>query len=475
MIADVLSGARLALRFRPMAVPLLPYPYTPPHAPFCCDACELRPERTSFSRMNLDLSREWLETNGLGSFASGTVCGANTRRYHALLCLAALPPQNRLVLVNKLDETLSLSHGGQDFSFDLGANIWPDAVHPQGYKYLRHFTADPIPTWTFEIPAAEWNGETGAASLVFEKALWMPHEVQATVVAYRLKSGPTCTLSARAFVSGRDFHGSHHANSLLDTRTHVTRAPSTTDSRSCGLICGVRLQPYPALPPVVFSLDGAFHTDADWYFCFEYPAERERGLDFYEDAWSPGRFEWKLSAENPTATLVTGTQEWDAPTMRATRQKEAGRRRALEQVLVPQVLERGEEADASAHSVALKRLARAADQFIVRRRDGLHTVLAGYPWFGDWGRDTMIALPGLCLANGRTGEALSILLAFSQSMSRGMIPTASPTWARPPTTTPSTPPCGSSTPSASTSWPRPTTPPPSTPCTRPCATRSSGT
>ena len=379
--------------------------------------------------MNLDLSREWLETNGLGSFALGTVSNANTRRYHALLCLAALPPQNRLVLVNKIDETLSIGTGDSLRSFELGTNLWPGAVHPQGTKYLQSFTLDPLPTWTYEIPAEETGGEP----LTLEKTLWMPHEAQATVVAYRLLRGSECSLQARAFVSGRDFHSSHHANAGFNTHAEATIAPASLSANACTFSSSVRLQPYESLPPIVFSLDGSFEHEGAWYNCFQYPVERERGLDFSEDAWCPGRFEWRLSRDNPNATLVVSTEEASVEEARLSRKREIGRRRALGPVAAaPQVLEERENSDGKRKAqraedgAVLSRLSRAADQFIVRRRDGLHTILAGYPWFGDWGRDTMIALPGLCLSTGRSGEALSILLAFSQAMSKGMIPNRFP-------------------------------------------------
>jgi predicted glycogen debranching enzyme len=226
-------------------------------------------------------------------------------------------------------------------------------------------------------------------------------------------------LLARAFVSGRDFHGTHHANSDFNTHVEASLAPASVSTSTCTFTSSVKMQPYAALPAIVFSLDGHFEHGGHWYNRFQYPIERERGLDFEEDAWCPGRFEWKLSAERPTANLVVSTDEVNVEEARETRKREIGRRRAL-----AQVLER--DSSAEADNVALSRLARAADQFIVRRRDGLHTVLAGYPWFGDWGRDTMIALPGLCLSTGRSGEALSILLAFSQAMSKGMIPNRFP-------------------------------------------------
>jgi predicted glycogen debranching enzyme len=358
--------------------------------------------------MEFDLSREWLETNGLGSFASGTVVGANSRRYHALLCLATQPPQGRLVMVNKIDEVVTVSHEGQSRHFELGCNQYPGVVSPCGYRWLRDFHLDPLPRWVYVIPASA-HGLKDQGDLVIEKALWMPHEVQATVVTYRLLNGPDCQVSGRAFVSGRDFHGTHHANDDFDPHVEARHAEGSRH---------ITMRPYSTLAPVVFSLDGEFHGGGAWYYDFEYAVERERGLDFHEDAWCPGSFDWRLSSEAPTGTLVVAAQEFNPSTMRETRGPESGRRLALCQSLC----DNAPEADAD-HT---RRLVRAADQFVVRRRDGLHTILAGYPWFSDWGRDTMIALHGTCLTTGRTGEALSILLAFAQASSQGMIPNRFP-------------------------------------------------
>ncbi|HEX8551257.1 MAG TPA: amylo-alpha-1,6-glucosidase [Abditibacteriaceae bacterium] len=344
--------------------------------------------------MNFDLSREWLESNGIGGYACGTVVGSNTRRYHALLCAATRPPLGRAVLVNKADETLVVG----DRQFELGCNQYPGTIHPTGYAWLDEFSASPLPSWTFRVPGA-----------TLRKTLWMPHGENRVVVRYDLLEGEA-QLAVRPFVSGRDYHGTHRFNDTFASGTatwHETAGEAVSQH--------VQMQPYAEWPPIVWTHDGEFMPGGAWYYSFELEIERERGLDDTEDWWCPGAWCWKLSPENPTAWWTIATEPAVLEDVRASQQQELHRRVALN--ATQSTVEIDRTADATR-----ERLVRACDQFIVRREDGLNTVLAGYPWFSDWGRDTMIALPGLCLSTGRFADARSILTAFARAMSQGMIP-----------------------------------------------------
>ena len=351
--------------------------------------------------MEFDLSREWLETNGIGGYACSTVIGCNTRRYHALLCAATAPPLGRMVLVNKADETLSIG----ERHIELGCNQFPGAVHPNGYHYLESFEVTPVPRWVYRVP-----GFDGAPDVVLEKTLWMPYGENTTCVSYVLLEGPEITLSVRPFVTGRDYHHSHSFNQQFNTDLQ-----RSTDQGSW-FKSQVQMRPYNEGPPITFSSDGEFFEAGAWYYSFEYAREMERGLDCHEDAWCPGAFVWKLTA-NQEAHLVVSTEPGDFSQHNLISGDTADRRRTLGAVFNDLPVERRETA---------QRLAVAADQFIVRRQDNLHTVLAGYPWFSDWGRDTMIALPGLCLTTNRLYEAASILLSFAKAASEGMIPNRFP-------------------------------------------------
>jgi len=370
--------------------------------------------------MNFD-TREWLVTNGVGGFASSTVSGCNTRRYHALFCPATAPPLGRMVLVNKADETISVN--GRHF--ELGCNQYPGTIHPAGYQHLREFRLDPLPRWIYEVAGSK-----------IQKTVWMPHGENRTVVRYELLEGGDATLAVRPFVTGRDYHGTHRYN--CDFNAEIERDETH-----------VRLAPYSTCPPIIWSSDGDFHPGGAWYYSFEYAIERERGLDFTEDAYCPGAWVWKLS-KGQSAHFVIALENSDLKLAVASHEIEIARLNELQQSVTSRPanqfaagdntksaladsepvgagrLSAGEDAVSTAVETFTARLSLAADQFIVRREDGLHTILAGYPWFSDWGRDTMIALPGLCLTTRRFDLARSILLAFAGSMSQGMIPNRFP-------------------------------------------------
>ena len=336
-----------------------------------------------------DFRNEWLATNGSGAFASGSVAGAVTRRYHAFLCAAIQGPQDRRVLVTKLEETVHC--GG--VATDLSANFWADSIAPRGDRLISEFALDPLPRWTFRVPHDD--GE-----IVIEKTVWMVPDENTAVARYQLQSGPACELQVRAFVAPRSYHSTHRANAQFDRQLELSAQDQA-----------VAMRPYESMPPIHLRADGRFCADENWYLGFRWPIEAERGLDAGEDAFCPGYFCLSLEAGAPQL-VVASTQAVDLPAARAARQTVIDHKRDL-------------IGDADWHDAGA-RLKLGADQFIVKRADGAHTVLAGYPWFTDWGRDTMIALPGLCLTTGRFDIAASILQSFAGAMSQGMIPNRFP-------------------------------------------------
>lgn len=340
--------------------------------------------------MDFDPSLEWLETNGIGGFASGTVAGCNTRRYHALLCAAVMAPRGRMVLVNKIDETLQIG----DDKIPLSCNYFPGVLSPEGFRHLQKFSVSPLPHWTY-----------CANGCVLEKTLWMPNGQNRTIVRYHLREGAKLQLRVRPFATGRFYHSLLRKNDAYDTTIHANKKNEIT------------LKPNEDCPPITFNSDGQFEESSNWYFNFEYPVERERGLDFQEDAFSPGEFVWELHS-GQSALLVLSTEplqlsKTETKSSRTLwRDSEIKRRNLLESTF---------------EDPQLKRLARAADQFLVRREDDRrHTLIAGYPWFTDWGRDTMISLPGICLCTKRYYQAAAILLHFAEFVSGGMIPNRFP-------------------------------------------------
>ncbi len=325
---------------------------------------------------------EWLEANGLGGWASSTIIGAHTRRYHGLLVAAIRPPVGRYVLLSKLDETLEID--GQ--RYDLGCNRYPGVVHPTGHLHLRRFRKHLFPVFEYQ---------TGLVRL--QKTVASIHGENTTLIIYTVLEAPRpFSMELLPLIAGRDFHSLMHANSDL------CQQPSFDDGDFC-------LQPYEGLPAVHISVpDSDFRAESDWYYNLEYGREQERGLDFREDLFAPGRFRVPMDPGATVGVIIS---------TRSARGRHAERLLQNEQKRRTRLLERVPGGDGLAATLTL-----AADQFIVRRAGNLHSIIAGYHWFSDWGRDTMIALPGICLATGHLEEARDILRSFSQHVSEGMLP-----------------------------------------------------
>jgi predicted glycogen debranching enzyme len=322
--------------------------------------------------------REWLEPDGLGGFASGTVSGVRTRRYHALLLPATTPPTGRMALVNGFDAWVEI--GGDRIALSSQRYL-PDVAAPDGASRIERFTRDPWPTWTYRV----------LPDVTVRQEIVVPKGRAAVALTWRLEgetAGLQARLVVRPFLSGRDYHATHHENGSCDTRAAVEGDT-------------VRWQPYQGVPAVTSRANARYGHDPVWYRDFFYPAERDRGLDDHEDLLSPGTLTFELARGEAVWLLEAGPSAVTddvAAAVRLLRNAERARR----------------EAFASA-------LDRAADAYVVRRGAG-STIIAGYPWFTDWGRDTFIALRGLCLSTGRFDEARGILLEWSEAVSLGMLP-----------------------------------------------------
>jgi predicted glycogen debranching enzyme len=329
--------------------------------------------------------REWLEANGLGGFAASTIVGLNTRRYHALLTAALPPPHGRIVYLSKLEEGLH----ADGRVLDLGCNQYPGALHPRGFEYLKEFRVDPFPVYSYEC---------GGACL--EKQVAMTHGRNATIVTYTLTGAPSSvTLDLYPLLACRDYHQLSRENPFVNGAE--TQGPNW-----------VGFQLYDGLPRLCLSATGAsYERTGHWHRQVEYLRELERGLDFREDLFNPGLLRVELRKDVPLHVVV-----------------------ALEPV-EPKAAVSWLEAEKKRRDAAVgplhdggtgETLARAADKFLIRRPDGGASVIAGYPWFTDWGRDTMIALPGLTLPTERFDEARAILRDFARTASQGMIPNRFP-------------------------------------------------
>jgi predicted glycogen debranching enzyme len=343
----------------------------------------------SRASQKVDLAAEWLEADGLGGFASGTVCGMRTRRYHALLLSAARPPTGRLVLVNGFDAQVQTPRGG----FALSSQRYtPDAVSPDGAGRIEAFGMHPWPTWHFRL-------EDGVR---VQQEVFAVHGAAATVVRFRLVDPvPGIRLAVRFFLSGRDYHALHHENSAFGFDPKIDRG-------------SIRFTPYPDIPEVILISNGAYRHDPHWYRHFLYTEERARGLDYVEDLAAPGVLDFDLSA-GPAVVIISSTLG-DAGALEGT---------------AADCCQRLVEREQKRRSAFATELHRSADSYLVRRGTG-STVIAGYPWFTDWGRDTFISLRGLCMATGRLADAEDILLQWAAEVDGGMLPNFFPDAQRPP-------------------------------------------
>src|ERR1700736_1160890 len=342
--------------------------------------------------------REWLVTNGTGGFASGTVSGNLTRRYHGLLVAALHPPVGRMQFVAKLDETVR--YDALDYA--LGTNRWASgAIEPKGYVHIESFRLDgSTPVWRFAIGDA-----------LLEKRVWMRHGENSTFVQYTmLRGSQPMELELRTLINYRDFHSNTHAG---DWRMKIDAVKS-----------GLQITAFDgAIPFYLLSSGALIEPRHDWSRDYFLPLEKYRGLDDREDYLLAAVFRATLQL-NQSVTLVFSTNPTAALDGDVGRAENAKRESDL--------FAQWSLADARAASAApgwVRQLILAADQFVVKRAladapedsEG-KSIIAGYHWFGDWGRDTMIALPGLTLVTGRADIAKQILLSFARYIDSGMLP-----------------------------------------------------
>ncbi|MEA2560924.1 MAG: hypothetical protein QOH06_2428 [Acidobacteriota bacterium] len=311
---------------------------------------------------------EWLETNGLGGWAGTTVAGLNSRRSHGLLVAAT--PAGRQVLLSRLDETLHVEGG----SFDLGCNQFPGIIAPQGFQHLASFKQDLFPVFEYE-----------AGGVRLRKTVAAVDGENTTLVLYEVLEAPgPFILSLRPFIAARDLQ------SLASANGEISQEISFADGT-------LRLHPYASTPEVFLLAPGAeFHSQPQWWYRFEYEADRRQGFDFQEDLWTPGLFGRELAPGDRFGVIVSTASPAgrDAFALFA---KEKKRREKIVQGL-PDPLARF--------------LALAADSFLIRKGSA---VVAGYPWSGEDSREALIALPGLCLVTGRHDEARKILKSLAKT------------------------------------------------------------
>ncbi|MCF6155684.1 MAG: glycogen debranching protein [Candidatus Brocadia sp.] len=373
--------------------------------------------------VSMAIEKEWLETNGIGGYASSTIIGANTRRYHGLLMAATRPPLGRTLMLSKLEEFLSI----EDKEFPLSTNLYPDAVYPSGYKNLTQFSLTPFPTFHYSIDGIH-----------VKKIVFMVHGENTTVILYQVKSRDklpsTLTMKVRVMVAFRDYHWLTRENPSFKTDYKI-------------LANGICLQPYDTLPPLYLFFNAqSMDNSSFWYKNMEYPKEIERGMDAHEGHFSPFALHFDLN-KGTDCYVVASTKEYDTLDVFELLNKEIDRRKNIllnyrlsqtenrdqgsgirDQKKEHEHLTPGTRQPTPFNELAklVESLLAVSDSFIVKRGNNKKSIIAGYHWFGDWGRDTMISLPGLTLIRGRFEDAREILLSYARFVDKGMIPNRFP-------------------------------------------------
>ncbi len=354
-------------------------------------------------------AREWLVTNGLGGFASGTVAGTATRRYHGLLVAALQPPGGRTLLVAGLDESVRY----RDAHFALATNRWTSGfISPSGYLQLESFFLEGSkPVWRYAF-----------ADALLEKRVWMKQGENTTYVQYTLvRSSVPVEIDAKVLVNYRDFHLLTRAGDWSMTIEPVEN--------------GLKIRAFDGAAPFCLKSAGAsVQPRHEWYRNYFLPAEKERGLDDHEDRLLASVFHFQLFPDEAVTLVFTTVEDTslDGAEARAEQSNHewklftAWQQQHSKTCSFPAEDEPG----------WLWQLVLAADQFVVRRAtpDDPHglSLIAGYHWFGNWGRDSMIALPGLTLPLGRPEIARKILESFSRYVDEGMLPNNFPESGGPP-------------------------------------------
>ena len=324
---------------------------------------------------------EWLETNGLGGWSGSSIIGCHTRRYHGLLVAATVPPAERTALVSKLDETI-ITNGER---FELGTNNYGDAVYPKGHQYLVSFTKNLFPEFIYQ-----------AGGVQLKKTIAMVRDENTVVIKYDvLHAVQPFVMELLPLLSVRGYHSLMHANDSINRHASFDNDIFNTKA-------------YEGTPDIFIKIPGGqYSEDPKWFYHFNYSVEQYRGLDFIEDLFTHGIFSVELK-EGDSLGIIISTEHPGNKDAFELLSAETSRRQSLLS---------NQPADETVQQLVL-----AADQFIVKRGDHLKTVIAGYHWFTDWGRDTMISLPGLTLSTGRYEDAKKILAAFAKSVSMGMLP-----------------------------------------------------
>jgi predicted glycogen debranching enzyme len=354
-------------------------------------------------RFDEAIKKEWLITNGLGGYASATILGLNTRKYHGLLVAALHPPADRTVCLSKLDEEAIIENA----IYPLNSNEFQDRIAPGGYQFLRAFSISPFPTYNYAVEGVE-----------IEKTIFMPQERNAVVALYKIQiKNQRVAFRIYPLLNFRHFHSVTDKSSKTDLlQNSHSRAVEVTAQK-------------PQVTIALSATEGEFKKQPVWISRLFYREEAARGESSFDDCYQPGYFEIQTTPNQTKefAIVVTADENRSASmaTLLAIGQKTSTAKTLLkrEAVHLEETAKKSYDQNRQARAYGwLGWILRAADTFVVRSLGEARAVIAGYHWFEAWGRDTFISLPGLVLATGRNEDAKRILLGFAKHIKKGLIP-----------------------------------------------------
>lgn len=348
---------------------------------------------------------EWLITNGLGGYASSTILGLNNRKYHALLVAALRPPGERTIILSKLDEDINV----EGHTYQLGANDFNHDIYPKGFQFLTNFSISPFPTYTYT-----------AENIELKKTIFLPYWSNSSIALYQVKndSSSEATVSVYPLVSYRHFHYT------INRKEKPVWLNQTQSDNTVELVFD-----NPASTVILKAVDGTFNSKPTWIEGLFYREEADRGESSMDESYQPGYFEFKVPQNSATKFVIAAhVAENRDSALRAL--DSFGLNNEDFEKLLSEELRRRENIVTAFYSSnnqvsvndGLSWLLQAANDFIVKGTSDRRFVIAGYQWFGSWGRDTFVSLPGLMLVSGRFEDANSVILDYTGYCKQGLIP-----------------------------------------------------
>jgi predicted glycogen debranching enzyme len=362
-------------------------------------------QKEAFSGFSKLLEKEWLVTNGLGSYASSSVPGINTRKYHGLLVAALDPPGNRTVCFSKLDEDIFV---GNDV-YRLGSNEFHDVIYPDGYKLIKQFSIASFPTYIYD-----------SGNVQISKTVFLPKNKNAVAITYKLtnKNNSNVTIRLYPLLTCRYYHTVVNQSRIpLNFTLKITRTQvqATFQRPQATIVCRIT--------------DGEFIEKVNWVNHIHYRDEFLRGEADFDDCFQPGYFEVQVPPNAEKEFAVTCAVSHESQETNALSDVAGGTISGIKDAFNQELSQRSDllvafHRDHSQVPMSdwLNWILLAADSFLVESTAGRKAVIAGYHWFESWGRDTFISLPGLMLVTGKYNDAKDILQSFIQYSKSGLIP-----------------------------------------------------